>query len=1307
MGSVDGAAANWWNGVSASIAQQEYSATLTARGLQAPNRHQEIRTYFLDGAVEVVPRDAGENADWSFVWRTTAWGRPEKMRALGQERATPRADGARVSYEHDGIVEWYENKPEGLEQGFTIARRPAGDGPLYVRGSIAGASMARSNDAALELRDERGALVLSYGDLHAWGADGAALDARLEVAAGELAIRVDDSGAAYPLTIDPLLTTPSWAAESDQIQAWFGCSVSTAGDVNGDGYSDVVVGAERYDDGELNEGRAYLYLGGPGGLSLTPSWTADCDLAGAKFGYSVAAAGDVNGDGFADVIVGAPAFVSGLNGAGRVFAYYGSASGLSPTPSWTTDGVLQDMNLGWSVATAGDVNGDGFADVVIGSLRYTNGETEEGRAVVYHGSATGLADTAAWSVESNDPFAEFGWCVAGAGDVTGDGFADVVVGATGADAGGFSSGLAYLYVGSAGGLQTGAVWSAGVNQNTAFFGYSLAGAGDINGDGYADVIVGAPRFDNGQTDEGQAFAYLGSPIGLSFAPAWSAQGDQDLSEFAISVAAAGDINGDGYADVIVGATAYDNGEADEGRAKAYLGGASGLATSPIWTNESDQLGAQFGGSVAPAGDVNGDGYSDVIVGASLYDNGEANEGRAFVYNGSASGLAASPYWTKEANQAVAEFGYSVASAGDVNGDGFSDIIIGAPYFDNGEADEGRAFVFLADPLGDFNPAIIWTAEPNQAGAWFGASVASAGDVNGDGLSDVLVGAPSYDNGQTDEGRIYVYYATDEGLPATPSWTAESNQGNSRFGSAAAWAGDVNGDGYSDVIVGAQWYDNGQVNEGRVFVYVGSAAGLSATPAWIAESNQADAWFGYAVGTAGDVNRDGYSDVIVGSAKEDGGQVDEGRAHVFLGSAAGLAAAPAWSAGANQTNAWYGFSVGTSGDVNGDGYSDIVVGAPYYDGGSTDEGRALLYFGSASGVSAAPPWIAESDVASARFGASVGTAGDVDADGYSDLLVGAPGYSGGQALEGKAYVFHGGSSGVDTVPSWTSEPDILAAEFGFSAATAGDVNSDGFSDVIVGAHYIAGGEAQEGRVYVYLGNEGRGRFRVAQQRRTDNSGPVALLGRSDSESAIRMGVFARTPAGRARVRLQYEIKPASTPFNGVGLATGVATDTGPITVNGSGVSLSALATGLSSSTAYHWRARLLTNAPNFPWSPWFSVEGNSLTETDFRTSTDPTTAIASGSPSEGSILLEPVSPNPFRTEVGITFSLPARGRVRTAIFDVTGREVIELMNAEADAGRHVARWRGRDALGAPVAAGVYFARLEFGGVVEARKVVLAR
>ena len=333
------------------------------------------------------------------------------------------------------------------------------------------------------------------------------------------------------------------------------------------------------------------------------------------------------------------------------------------------------------------------------------------------------------------------------------------------------------------------------------FGYSVSGAGDVNGDGYADVIVGAHGYDNGETDEGRAYVYQAAARALALLPRGRPRATRRVPTSATPSAVRVTSTVTGTPTSSSGRTYYDNGETDEGRAYVYHGSVTGLGAAAAWTAESNQASAYFGYSVSGAGDVNGDGYADVIVGAYCYDNGESDEGRAYVYHGSVTGLGAAAAWTAESNQASAYFGVSVSGAGDVNGDGYADVIVGAYRYDNGESDEGRAYVYHGSVTG-LGAAAAWTAESNQASAYFGNSVSGAGDVNGDGYADVIVGAYYYDNGETDEGRAYVYHGSVTGLGAAAAWTAESNQASAGFGNSVSGAGDVNGDGYADVIVGA-------------------------------------------------------------------------------------------------------------------------------------------------------------------------------------------------------------------------------------------------------------------------------------------------------------------------------------------------------------------------------------------------------------------------------------------------------------------------------------------------------------------------
>ena len=188
---------------------------------------------------------------------------------------------SRVTYRHDGWSEWYENTAKGLEQGFTIERRPAGEGPLRIAGKVPERSSRPEvrEDGAIDFIESHGACAIRYGELHVWDAQGVELRSELAVAGTELAIVIDDRSAEYPLTIDPLMTSPAWTAESNQADANFGFSVATAGDVNGDGFRDVIVGAQQYDNGETAEGRAFVYHGSASGLSLTPNWTAEANQA--------------------------------------------------------------------------------------------------------------------------------------------------------------------------------------------------------------------------------------------------------------------------------------------------------------------------------------------------------------------------------------------------------------------------------------------------------------------------------------------------------------------------------------------------------------------------------------------------------------------------------------------------------------------------------------------------------------------------------------------------------------------------------------------------------------------------------------------------------------------------------------------------------------------------------------------------------------------------------------------------------------------------------------------------------------------
>ena len=184
----------------------------------------------------------------------------------------------------------------------------------------------------------------------------------------------------------------------------FGQNVSTAGDVNGDGYNDVIVGVPGY---QGNKGKVCEYLGSANGLISSPSWTASGEYTGDEFGSSVSTAGDVNGDGYLDVIIGAPGV---HNAGGKVYIYYGSSGGLSASPSWTHSGDNENDHFGASVSSAGDVNGDGYSDVIIGAPGFSS---HKGKVYLYYGSPSGLPSTPNWTKTGENNGDLFGCSVVG------------------------------------------------------------------------------------------------------------------------------------------------------------------------------------------------------------------------------------------------------------------------------------------------------------------------------------------------------------------------------------------------------------------------------------------------------------------------------------------------------------------------------------------------------------------------------------------------------------------------------------------------------------------------------------------------------------------------------------------------------------------------------------------------------------------------------------------------------------------------------------------------------------------------------
>ncbi|MBP7112836.1 MAG: FG-GAP repeat protein [Nitrosomonas sp.] len=1129
-----------------------------------------------------------------------------------------------------------------------------------------------------------------------------------------------------------------------------GRSVSDAGDVNGDGFDDVIVGAFRADPNGSYSGSSYVVFGKASGFSATMDLSSLDGSNGFRLngvaenddsGWSVSTAGDVNGDGFDDVIVGAPD--ASLNGGllGSSYVVFGKASGFSATMDLSSldgsngfllDGVAEGDTSGWSVSNAGDVNGDGFDDVIIGAFLADSNGYWSGSSYVVFGKASGFGATMELpSLDGSNGFRldgvtnDFsGASVSNAGDVNGDGFDDLIVGAPSAEPNGFRSGSSYVVFGKASGFDATMDLSSldgsngfrldGVAERYSS-GRSVSNAGDVNGDGFNDVIVGAygadPNGYNGY-NSGSSYVVFGKASGFSATMDLSSldgsngfrlDGVAEFDSSGFSVSNAGDVNGDGFDDLIVGAWAADpNGRDSSGSSYVVFGKASGFSATMNLSSLDGSNGFRLDGvavgdtsgySVSSAGDVNGDGFDDLIVGAGganpngndsgssyiifgrsdfgsdvdfpgtagndeltgtqaaeSFEAGAGNDkmigrGGADVFFGEAGddyirvgdlnfqwvdggagsdtlgldgkdlnldlsdangrindietiylygtgdntltltaldvvdlsstsnvlkvdgnegdrivGLSRGRGWrdsgvhgefhTYTQGDAVLEVGVdvatdfpnsaittsinlssldgsngfrldgmglgihssrSVSNAGDVNGDGFDDVIVGvsdaypngvysgSSYVVFGKASGFSATMHLSSLDGSNGFRLDGVTEYDQSGR----SVSSAGDVNGDGFDDVIVGA----FGANDSGSSYVVFGKASGFSATMGLSSLDGSNGFRLdgvahdlsGVSVSNAGDVNGDGFDDVIIGAQQADSNVYDSGSSYVVFGKASGFDAAMDLssldgsngfrldgVAEYDNS----GSSVSNAGDVNGDGFDDLIVGAWRADPNGYSSGSSYVVFGKASGFSATMDLSSldGSNgfrldgvAEGDFSGRSVSNAGDVNGDGFDDLIVGGKVSD----SSGRSsYVVFGKASGFSATMDlssldgsngfrFHAELEAALARSGPSVSSAGDVNGDGFNDVIIGVSDARYNGYYSGSSYVVFGKASGfsatmdlfsLDGKNGFRLDGVTVGDYLGYSVSTAGDVNGDGFDDLIVGA----GNASHNGARYIIFG-----------------------------------------------------------------------------------------------------------------------------------------------------------------------------------------------------------------------------------------------
>jgi hypothetical protein len=896
-----------------------------------------------------------------------------------------------------------------------------------------------------------------------------------------------------------------------------GIAVSGAGDVNGDGADDVLIGAyQATSQGASEAGISYVIFGrGPptvfATVDLSSFSSGDAGFkihgaaAGDNSGSRLSGARDLNGDGYAEIIIAAqfydkPNHIS----CGAAFVVFGHSTAtsfadvyLASHSGFQVTGAAASDRLGYAVRSAGDFNKDGYDDMVIGS------QANKVYVLFGHSNETEFADvdlatftpgSAGFVVSGSG---DFGYAVAGGVDVNRDGVDDVVIAApTYAPIGvtyvlygrpqhhfvninvlsGFTSLVGYRIVGAAAGSN--GQWSIGLVR-------------DFDGDGVGDIVLGAQLADPFTRDAaGTVYVVYGELSAPTSQPSSqptqqpsgrrTAQPSAQPSRLPTAQPSRQPISQPSVqpsrqptAQPSRQPTAQPSRQPSARPTSSPVSERSGDVDLATWTKPRQGLevwgalaGDNAGSGVADAGDVNKDGYRDVLIGAVKADMpGKTNAGAVYLVFGTGSRLtsdidtasAISPRGIKIAGATAQDWwGWSVSGAGDFNGDGIDDIIVGGYWVDPpSRTDAGAAVVIFGKTSGwaDINLAAfpsgsagfwIWGA---AAGDQCGVGVSGAGDVNGDGIQDVVVGANRVGgpNNRPGAGATYVIFGHSTATSFDTIDLASFTSGSAGFrvfgataedisGTMVGDAGDINRDGYADIIVGAYAYDRpGVTNCGAAYVIFGHSAATAFTDIDLAALSPSQGFritgaaannnWGYFVGNAGDFNHDGYDDILVGSQAN--------KALVLFGHPSAttfpnvdLVAFTSSAVGLMVSGtSGFGLTMGGGTDVNGDGVDDIIITAP----ASSPKWMAYVLYGRSqlqfadinvqSGLSSKEGFSIIGPAASMNDYCSITAVKDFDGDGVGDILVADSLADPSNRIDaGSAYLIYGELSAPTSQPS---------------------------------------------------------------------------------------------------------------------------------------------------------------------------------------------------------------------------------------------------------------------------------------------------
>ena len=879
----------------------------------------------------------------------------------------------------------------------------------------------------------------------------------------------------------------------------FGVSLAAVGDLDGDGNMDLAVGAGG-DDG--NKGAVHLLLLNSTG---TVRQTAEINAStpngpslgvNTRFGSSLAAMGDLDGDGVGDMagtVDGTAISVLFMNSDGTVKR----TTGLPVTSVGSP-----------SLAAVGDLDGDGMTELAIGATGDDTGGTNAGAAYLsFLGSDLGIKRTVKIDASTeNGPQLEagdrFSWSLAAVGDLDGDGTADLAVGAVGDDGRSAGTGAVHLlFLNSDGTVKRTAQIDGSHPYELSLarddnFGSSLAAVGDLDGDGTADLAVGAAGDDAGGTNAGAVHLMYysdGTVRQTAKIDGSTANGPQLAAndEFGSSLAALGDLERDGTADLAVGAPGDDSGK---GAVHLLLLTSTGTVRQTAKIDGSTANGPQlaandgFGSSLAAVGDLDRDGNMDLAVGSAFDDAGADDAGAVHVMLLTSTGTvkqiseinASTPNGPRLA--AGDRFGSSLAAVGDLDRDGTADLAVGAPFDDAGAPNAGVVHIVrLGATAPSWGGTMSSFAELGGLklldGDAFGSSLASV-DLDGDGIKDLAVGATNESVGTETTGAVHLLFMNADGtVKRTVQIDGSTPNGphlaaNDRFGSSLA-AVDLDGDGTADLAVGATDDDAGGRNKGAVHLMFMNSDGTvkrtveindsTANGPQLTESDN----FGWSVAAVGDIDGDGTTDLAAGAIFDTSNILSEGAVHLMFMNSDGTVKN---TAEINSTNGpqielseHFGSSLAAVGDLNGDGTPDLAAGAyfSYDDTYTWNLGAVHVMLLSSTGTVKQSTKIGDStpngpSLANGDwFGISL-AALDLDGNGTQDLAVGAYGDDGGAEDAGAVHLLLLSSTGTvkqsTKIDASTANGPRLAANdiFGWSVAAVGDIDGDGTADLAAGA-----------------------------------------------------------------------------------------------------------------------------------------------------------------------------------------------------------------------------------------------------------------